>query len=105
MKYSLLSAIKCLLIKLNRLWAQLTPTQLNTRMTENSEGKRDFTKFNGVNFPQWKFAVMLKLKQKKLDGIALGNDQKPTEVILTKIFNWNLFVCEKFVSLHMDCDC
>jgi hypothetical protein len=48
---------------------------------------------------------MLKLKQKKLDGIALGNDKKPTEVILTKIFNWNLFVCEKFVSLHMDCDC
>jgi hypothetical protein len=50
-------------------------------MAENSEGKRDFTKFNGVNFPQWKFAVMLKLKQKILDGIVLGYDRKPNEVI------------------------
>jgi hypothetical protein len=50
-------------------------------MAENSEGKRDSTKFNGVNFPQWKFAVMLKLKQKKLDGIVLGYDRKPNEVI------------------------
>jgi hypothetical protein len=49
-------------------------------------GKRDFTKFNGVNFLQWKYAVMLKLKQKKLDGIVLGNDKKTTEVIWTKIF-------------------
>ena len=68
-------------IQTNRLWARLTPTRLNTKMAENSEGKRDFTKFNGVNFPQWKFAVMLKLKQKKLDGIVLGYDRKPNEVI------------------------
>jgi hypothetical protein len=90
-EYSLLGVYKFLLIKLNRLWAQLTPAQLNIRMAENSEGKRDFTKFNGVNFPQWKFAVKLKLKQKKLDGIVLGNDKKPTEVIWTKISNWILF--------------
>jgi hypothetical protein len=41
---------------------------------------RDYAKFNGINFPQWRYGVMLKLRRKKLEKIVLGTEQKPTEV-------------------------
>ncbi len=50
-------------------------------MAESPDRRRDYVKFNGINFPQWKFAVMLKLKKKKLDAIVLGTETKPVEVI------------------------
>lgn len=49
-------------------------------MAESPDRRRDYVKFNGINFPQWKFAVMLKLKKKKLDGIVLGTETRPVEV-------------------------
>jgi hypothetical protein len=42
--------------------------------------RSDYAKFNGINFPQWKFGVMLKLRRKKLDSIVLGIETKPNEV-------------------------
>ena len=48
---------------------------------ENQNERRDYAKFNGVNFPQWKFGVMLKLRRKKLDQIVLGLEEIPAEVI------------------------
>jgi hypothetical protein len=48
---------------------------------------RDYAKFNGINFPQWRYGVMLKLRRKKLEKLVLGQDPKPAEVItLTKHF-------------------
>ena len=47
---------------------------------ENQNERRDYAKFNGVNFPQWKFGVMLKLRRKKLDQIVLGLEEIPAEV-------------------------
>ncbi len=47
---------------------------------ESTNGQRDYAKFNGVNFPQWKFGVMLKLRRKRLDQIVLGAQQKPAQV-------------------------
>lgn len=49
-------------------------------MTESPDKKRDYVKFNGINFPQWKYAVMLKLRKKKLEAIVLGTETKPTQV-------------------------
>ena len=49
-------------------------------MAESPDRQRDYVKFNGINFPQWKFAVMLKLKKKKLGGIVLGTETRPVEV-------------------------
>ena len=49
-------------------------------MAESPDRRRDYVKFNGINFPQWKFAVLLKLK-KKLDGIVLVTETRPVEVI------------------------
>ena len=51
-------------------------------MAESPDRRRDYVKFNGINFPQWKFAVMLKLKKKKLGGIVLGTETRPAEVKL-----------------------
>ena len=46
----------------------------------SSTDRRDYAKFNGVNFPQWKFGVKPYLRRKKLDLIVLGTEEKPTEV-------------------------
>lgn len=51
-------------------------------MTESPDKKRDYVKFNGINFPQWKYAVMLKLRKKKLEAIVLGTETKPTQETL-----------------------
>ena len=48
---------------------------------ENQNERRDYAKFNGVNFPQWKFGIMLKLRGKKLDQFVLGLEDIPAEVI------------------------
>jgi hypothetical protein len=48
--------------------------------TLTNNDHRDYAKFNGINFPQWRYGVMLKLRRKKLDGIVLGTEPKPTEV-------------------------
>ncbi|KZS02033.1 Uncharacterized protein APZ42_001085, partial [Daphnia magna] len=40
---------------------------------------RDYAKFNGINFPQWRYGVMLKLRRKKLEKLVLGQDPKPAE--------------------------
>ena len=40
---------------------------------------RDYAKFNGINFTQWQYGVMLKL-QKKLDTIARRTETKPAEI-------------------------
>ena len=49
-------------------------------MDDGPNERRDYAKFNGINFPQWKFGVMLKLRRKKLDQIVLGTETKPNEV-------------------------
>jgi hypothetical protein len=49
-------------------------------MSDSPERKRDYVKFNGINFPQWKYAVMLKLRKKKLEDVVLGTEMKPLEV-------------------------
>ena len=60
--------------------------------TENE--RRDFTRFNGTNFPQYKFAVVLKLRLFKLEQIVLGTETKPVEVssifFSTAVLNENL---------------
>ena len=48
--------------------------------TDKLNEKRDFPRFNGTNFPQWRFGVMLKLRAKKLDPVVLGTETKPNEV-------------------------
>ncbi|KZS02486.1 Uncharacterized protein APZ42_000461, partial [Daphnia magna] len=40
---------------------------------------RDYAKFNGINFPQWRYGVMLKLRKKKFEKLVLGQDPKPAE--------------------------
>ena len=49
-------------------------------MDDGPNERRDYAKFNGINFPQFKFGVMLKLRRKKLDQIVLGTETKPNEV-------------------------
>jgi hypothetical protein len=49
-------------------------------MADSPDRKRDYVKFNGINFPQWRYAVMLKLRKKKLEDVVLGIEKKPTEV-------------------------
>ena len=49
-------------------------------MDDGPNERRDYAKFNGINFPQWKFGVMLKLRRKKLDQIVLGTETNPNEV-------------------------
>ena len=63
------------LFTFNRLWAQIHEM---TADTENE--RRDFTRFNGTNFPQYKFAVVLKLRLFNLEQIVLGTETKPVEV-------------------------
>ena len=48
---------------------------------ENQSERREYAKFKGTNFPQWRFGVMLKLRSKKLEKIVLGTETKPAEVI------------------------
>lgn len=63
---------------INRLWAQLTLKLI--KMSDSPDRKRDYVKFNGINFPQWRYAVMLKLRKKKLEDVVLGIEKKPTDV-------------------------
>ena len=49
-------------------------------MDDGPNERRDYAKFNGINSPQFKFGVMLKLRRKKLDQIVLGTETKPNEV-------------------------
>lgn len=60
-----------------RTWTHIIYTIMDDGI---SNDRRDYAKFNGINFPQWKFGVMLKLRRKKLDQIVLGIEEKPTEV-------------------------
>jgi hypothetical protein len=68
----------CRLLIFSRLWAQLTLKLI--KMSDSPDRKRDYVKFNGINFPQWRYAVMLKLRKKKLEDVVLGIEKKPTEV-------------------------
>ena len=54
-------------------------------MDDGPNERRDYAKFNGINFPQWKFGVMLKLRRKKLDQIVLGTETKPN--VVTTLIN------------------
>ncbi len=78
------SYVMHILFKLNRLWAQLTLELI--KMSDSPDRKRDYVKFNGINFPQWRYAVMLKLRKKKLEDVVLGIEKKPTEVTRHSIF-------------------
>ena len=60
---------------------------------ENQNERRDYAKFNGINFQQWKFGVMLKLRRKKLDQIVLGLEEIPAEV--TYCDNIHTYVVEQ----------
>jgi len=63
--------------------------------------RSDYAKFNGINFPQWKFGVMLKLRRKKLDSIVLGTETKPIEVRMKTLL---LLMYETFCFWNIDCD-
>ena len=54
-------------------------------MDDGPNERRDYAKFNGINFPQFKFGVMLKLRRKKLDQIVLGTETKPN--VVTTLIN------------------
>jgi hypothetical protein len=58
--------------------------------------RSDYAKFNGINFPQWKFGVMLKLRRKKLDSIVLGTETKPIEV---KMINTAVTLIRRFCDV------
>ena len=68
-------------------------------MSESPNGKRDYVKFNGINFPQWKFGVMLKLRRKKLDSIVLGTETKPVEVTMKLKYSEIVEISMRIVSV------
>ncbi|XP_046654657.1 uncharacterized protein LOC124348477 [Daphnia pulicaria] len=44
---------------------------------ESTTERREFTRSNGIDFPQIRYATMLKLKVVRLENIVLGTDPKP----------------------------
>lgn len=67
-------------------------------MDDNANDRRDYVKFNGINFPQWKFGVMLKLRMKKLDPIVLGIETRPVEVIA---YRWYKCLVESLIKISV----
>ena len=47
---------------------------------ESITERREFARFNGINFPQFRYAIMLKLKVLRLENIVLGIEPITCEV-------------------------
>ena len=47
---------------------------------ESITERREFARFNGINFPQFRYAIMLKLKVLRLENIVLGTEPRPHQV-------------------------
>ena len=47
---------------------------------ESTTERREFARFNGINFPQFRYAIMLKLKVLRLENIVLGTEPRPRQV-------------------------
>ncbi|KAK4030475.1 hypothetical protein OUZ56_023711 [Daphnia magna] len=44
---------------------------------ESITERREFARFNGINFPQFRYAIMLELKVLRLENIVLGTEPRP----------------------------
>ncbi len=62
-----------------RLWAQWTPSKDKMANSPTREVSH-VIKFNGKNFPLWKFGCWLKLEQHDLMHIVNGNETLPEQV-------------------------
>ena len=57
------------------------PLSLNKMSSPNREVSH-VVKFNGINFPIWKFGCWLKLEQHNLVKIVTGEETKPVKVTI-----------------------
>ena len=68
------------LVKLTGYGPRISRTCFIIMTADNQSERREYAKFNGTNFPKWRFGVMLKIRSKKLEKIVLGTGTKPAEV-------------------------
>jgi hypothetical protein len=64
---------------------------------ESITERRDFARFNRINFPQFRYAIMLKLKVLRLENIVLGTEPRPHQVTKSALV-LNIKLCVSSVA-------